>query len=381
MPDLPSFDDLFNIARDEMLSRSPKLTATVIETQGTETNIVTAAAAAVGDEVVGQLSVVAAALYLDSATGNDLDRLVFDRYGLTRKQAAPAIGTVVFSLLAPAVGAFNIPSGTVLQALNGLQFVTTAPATFSAGAFSVNAFVRSTLAGANQQAAIGTINGIVSPIPGAPAGLSVMNNEATAGASDVETDDSLRNRARTFFTTARRGTIAAIQAGALNVPGVQTATAFEVLDALGRPQREVQLVISDQFTTSLVNISPTPATYQAQSNALAIQVQAGLEDVRAAGIYVSITVAQVELEAIQLALTFSAGVDTTAVSTVAVGVVVNYVNGLSPGASLTVAALVGALRAVAGLVVTGSEIVAPAGGVVAFPLQVLRTSPALVTVL
>jgi hypothetical protein len=39
------------------------------------------------------------------------------------------------------------------------------------------------------------------------------------GALDVEDDDTFRARVRTFWTTARRGILAAIEFGALTVPG------------------------------------------------------------------------------------------------------------------------------------------------------------------
>jgi uncharacterized phage protein gp47/JayE len=379
MPDLPSFDDLFRVHRDEILSRNPNLTATVIETQGTETNLLAGGSAAVGDEVTGQLALVAASLFLDSAAGNELDRLVFDRYGLVRKAAAPAIGQVSFTCSPASAGAFTIPTGTLLQTSTGLQFVTTTSVAFPGGSTGpITAPVRSTLAGANQQAAIGTVRNIVSPIPGATPGMAVNNPLATAGAADKETDDSLRARARSFFTTVRRGTLAAIQAAALAVPGVASATAFEIIDVLGRPAKEVQLAIADQFTDSLVGVSPTPLTYQAQSQALATQVFAALDDVRAAGIFVDVEVAQIVLQGIQLGLRYSAGVDTDAVALTARATVAAYINSLAPGVTLSITALVSVLRTVPGLVVTGEEIVSPTGDVVPSALQAIRTSLALV---
>jgi uncharacterized phage protein gp47/JayE len=378
MPDVPSFQDLFNIGRDEMLSRNTNLTQTVVETAGTETNIFNASSAAVGDEVIGQLARALAALYLDSANGQDLDRLVFDRYGLVRKPAAPALGSVNFSTATVTSAAFSIPGGTLLQTQGGQQFITITAATFPFGSVGpVTVAVRSTLAGANQQAAIGTITAIVSAITGAPAGITVNNVVATSGAADVETDDSLRARARSFFTTARRGTIGAIQAAALAVPGVVTATAFEVLDAFGRPAKAVNLVVADQFTASLVNITPQPPTYQTQSQTLATQVFQGLADARAAGIFVDVQVGQVVLQGVQLALRFAAGVDIGSVTLQACAAVVGYVNGLAPGAAMTIAGIIGILRAVPGLIVTGNEVVSPPGDVIAEPLQVLRTSLAL----
>ena len=203
---------------------------------------------------------------------------------------------------------------------------------------------------------------------------------ASAGADDAETDDSLRNRARSFFTTARRGTLFAIQQGALAVGGVRTAAAFEVLDALGRPAKAVQLVIADAFTQTLVNASPTPPTYQAQSQILCGNVLAALEDTRAGGIAVTIQLGIVVLQSVQVALHFVAGVNYSVVALQARSAIVNAINSLSPGQVLLRSTLLNALRGVVGLIVTGDEVYSPPGDVRPSPLQVLRTSLNLVLI-
>lgn len=208
--DFPNFQDLFRVARDEILVRNAAISRDVVEREGTDANILVASGVAAADEVVGQLTDVAAGLFLDSARGDDLDRLVFDRYGLLRKPAAPSDGIVTFSLTPAGTAnpaAFTIPSGTILQTPDGIQFITTVTTTFPALSLTLQVPVRSTLAGLSQQAKAGTITSIVSAITGSPSNLVVTNALATAGADDAELDDSLRDRARAFFTTARRGTI------------------------------------------------------------------------------------------------------------------------------------------------------------------------------
>ena len=114
MPDLPTWQALFRVGRDEILARSDRLTIEAIEREGSDVNALVAAAAAIGDEVVGQLATGLGGLFLDTAKGEALDRLVFDRYGMTRKAAAPAFGTVLFATTAATAAAFTIPAGTVL---------------------------------------------------------------------------------------------------------------------------------------------------------------------------------------------------------------------------------------------------------------------------
>jgi uncharacterized phage protein gp47/JayE len=379
MADFLTFDDLFRAARDEVLARNAKLSKEAVEREGSDANVLIAAACAAIDECVGQMASVSAASFLDSARGKALDRLVFDRYGLVRKPASPALGLVSFSTTATNPTAFSIPAGTLLQSTDGIQFVTTASDTFPAGTTGpVTIPVRSILAGAGQQTKAASITNIVSRITGAPATLTVTNTVATAGATDEETDDLLRERARRFYATAQRGTLSAIEQAALTVAGVQKAVAFEAIDSSGRPARFVMLVVSDAFTESLADLSTSPATYAAQSQQLALSVFNALSDVRPAGVYVQVQVAQVVMQAVQLQLSFQAGVDYESVALEARSVIVGHINELAPGQNLIIAEMLEKLRRVTGLIITGGEIIAPAGNVMVKPLQALRTDLSLV---
>jgi hypothetical protein len=206
----------------------------------------------------------------------------------------------------------------------------------------------------------------------------VVNPFATAGGDSTESNDSLRERARRYFTTVRRGTLGALEEAALGVPGVRSAAAFEVVDALGRPARLVQLVVSDAFTEQFALFDTVPPRYEVQSQYLSTLVFNALSDARPAGVYVQVQVATVILQAVQLSLTFSAGVDVQDAALRARAAVVNYMNGLSPGAVFNYAAASAKLRAVSGLLPSGSIIASPPGNVAAKPLQVLRTSLGLV---
>lgn len=380
MPDFPSFQDLFRTARDEVLLRNGKVSRQAVERDGMDANILVAAAAAAGEEVVGQLASLAAGLFLDSATGSALDRLVFDRYGLVRKPAAASLGTVQFSTATPSPTTFTIGTGVTLATADGIQFVTVESVTYSAGSTGpVSCAVRSTLAGAEQNVRANTITSIVTPVSGSPANLVVINPLATTGADNAEDDDSLRGRAQRYFTTVRRGTLGAIEAAALGVAGVRTAKAFEVLDALGRPARLVQLVVADSFTEQFATYDTVPPRYEAQSQYITTTVFNALADVRPAGIYVQVQVANVVLQPVQLALTFNAGANVSDAALRARAAVVNYINALAPGQPFVAADLQTILSTITGLSAAGSTILSPAGNVVAKPLQVIRASLGLVT--
>lgn len=377
----PSRADLFRTARDTALISNAALSADAVERAGTDVNVILAAGSAMGDKVIGQLIAVSAGLFLDSAQDQALDRLVFDRYGLVRKPAAPAFVNVNFTVGTPAVASFAIPSGTILSTADGLQFATLVATSIAAGS-SGPVFVPATslLAGSNQQIKSGAIASIVSQVVGAPSNLVVANNDASSGAADRESNSALRSRARRFWVTAQRGTLAAIETGALATPGVVSATALEVLDASNRPGRWVVCVVADQYTDGLAQLNVTTPAYQAQSQALAASVFQTLNEYRCFGIFVQVIVGQVSMLQVSLALTFAAGVNTVAVANQAAAAVAGYINGLSPGQSFVPANALATLRMVAGLIITGGEIASPPGTIVPNALQVLRTSSQLVGV-
>jgi uncharacterized phage protein gp47/JayE len=380
MPDFPTFNDIFRVGRDEILLRNAKVSRDAVEREGMDANILVAAAAAVGDQVIGQLASVAAGTFLDSAKGDALDRLVFDRYGLVRKAAAASLGTVQFSTTAPAPTTFTIPVGVRLQTPDGIQFVTNEAVIFLAATVGpVSCAARSVLAGGSQNVKAGQITSIVTPITSQPTDLVVTNPFATAGGDDAEDDDSLRDRARRFFTTVRRGTLGALEEAALGVAGVRKAAAFEIVDALGRPARLVQLVVADSFTEQFIDFTTVPPRYQVQSQLLSTSVFNALADVRPAGTFVQVIVANVILQSFQLALSFNAGADVNTAALEARATIVNYVNALVPGASIVFADAIAALVNVPGLASSGNTIISPPGNVVALPTQVLRTSLGLVT--
>ena len=380
MTAFPSYSDLFRVGRDEILAKNSRLRRDVVERDGSDANAIVATNAGVGDELVLHLARVCAGQFLDSARGQYLRRLVFDRYSLSAKSASPSFGTVRFSTTVATAAQFNIPSGTKVQTNDGRQLLTISDAVFPANSIGpVLVAVRSAQAGLSQQAKAGVITTIVSTLTGAPTTLAVTNTLATSGGADEESDDDLRARAKAFWSTARGGTLSAIKEAALAVGGVKRASVIEFLDSMGRPAMRAQLIITDAFTEALVTTTTVPPTYETQSQVLADAVYEALVDVRAAGAFIDVIVGQVILQSVQLALSFdtSANVDTVALQ--ARAATVNYVNNLSPGEALTPDGIVETLRLIQGLIVTGAEVVSPSGTVTPESLQVLRTLLSMVT--
>jgi hypothetical protein len=381
MPDFPKASELFRIFRDEAVSRSQRLTVNAVDRDGTDANIMGYGGAVVGEEVIGQLATVEESFWLDSSRGKGLDKWAWDRYGMTRKPAAPAFVNVRFTTTNGNPIAFQIPAGTRVSTPDGVEFRTVVAAQFPMGSTGpVDVLSRSTLAGIDQNIGSNSITGLTSRIVNAPADLVVSNIEAATGGDNVEEDPDFKNRIRRFWVAARRGTKGAIETGALAVPGVKSARAFEGLQSYGYPTRAVTLVISDQFTEALVRTGQTISTYDTKSQALAQVVFAALGEFRAYGMPVNIIVAQVRMVPVVLRLRFAATVaNTDALALYARTLVVQYINQLRPGDMFDPAEITDLLRSVSGLDIFGDEVASPVGAIIpTSPYQVLRSSLSIV---
>jgi len=368
------------IGRDEVLVREARISRDAVDRAGMDANAMLAAGASMSEEVISRLILLQSASFLDSARDVYLDHLVFDRYGLVRKPAASGLVSLSFSTTAPVPGAFTVPAYTRVGTLDGTEYVTVAAGTFSGGSTGpVLVAAKSKLAGRTQQVRAATLTTLLDTIPGAPGDLAVTNPLASSGAADAEGDESLRARARAFFTTARRATLTALEQGALAVAGVAKAKAFEVLDALGRPAKWVELVVADSYTDYLADLTGSSPAYAEQSRLLAQVVFQGLQDVRACGIYVNVVVARVVLQPVRLNLSFQAGVNVDAVARRARATLAAAINSLDPGQTFVRSTLNAVLRQIPGLAYTGSEIASPTGDIIPTPLQVIRSPLALVT--
>lgn len=375
MADLPSREDLFQAGarevfrRSETRTRAQRVNPQAVFTPGTDINIILAACSAMGDEVTRHLSLRLAALYLDSAEREDLDRLVTDRFSrdLVRKQAAPAVVTLTFTRPIPpssgAGGSLNV--GTKIRTKGGTEFTLVTSATFAAASSGpVTAVGQAVLSGEAGNVPIGSIVEFSQP-PFDPA-IIVTNAEPAAGGTDVETDANYRSRARDFYRAARRGILAAIEFGALTVPGVYAAVAEELLDPSGLPNGIVRVYISDKGGQS--------------NQVLAAAVRRALLEFRAAGIIVDVLTTVPAFESIAYTLAFRVGTDQQAAIQQLKALTVNAVNLLAPQEPLQRSMLFALARSIPGAVVSEQAVTTPTGDVLPGIAQTIRTSMDRVTV-
>jgi hypothetical protein len=366
--DLPTRQDLFNIGRAYILDRATKIDPAQVDIQGSDVNLFVGASSVIAHALIAQLGYQISRLFLDGAKDNeeDQDRLAWDRYRLPRKGASAAIATVVFSRPTADAEDGTIPTGTVLMTVNDVQYVTTSDAIFGGDTLSTTATAQAVQAGKEYQVGANYITRIRDAVFDDT--IMVTNPEPSEGGEAREDVDTFDLRIRDFWNSARRGTLSAIEFGALTVPGVTSAKAIEVLDPQGNPNGAVMLYFAD--SSGVANSTMVPL------------VRTALSEWRAAGIYVQIVAGMPQIVNISLHLQFTVGADASSLTNIVRAAVVEYVNSLPITAILTRAGLFSLLqRYVAdGLVVGDGAIVEPVGDLVPDVGRTIRTTINNVTV-
>lgn len=362
MADVPSYLDLFQAGRRRALIGTTPYTPEIIDAEGSDVNIVFAAAATMGQEVARFLQRAFDETHLATALriGDDvLDRWIQDRYQLPRQGAIAAVVPVQFQRPSGAQS-FVIASGTVVATETGVQFSTINDLVFGPnvlGPLTVTA--NATTTGPIGNVAAGSINRIVTPLD--VADVTVTNIEGAAGGKAAEADEAYAARARDFFVNARRGTRAAIQFGAQQTEGVDQADVLEVLTQDGTPFFRGQVTISNEDGVA--------------NSALAARVRLELEEYRALGVAVPVVGGTPVFQSITYqGLQFLSGANTTAVLDQARAALVAEVNSTPPNQTLRAARLDGAIARVPQLIVPEGARVEPAGDVVPLSGQVIRTT-------
>lgn len=177
-------------------------------------------------------------------------------WGVDRKPAAVAIGSVTFTVESGAV----ITAGTLLQALDGQQYVTTADAVVAAP--SATAPVEALVAGEAGNRPAGENMTLVSPVVGVQS--AALASEMSGGA-DIESEEDLRARVIARIQQPPQGGCAYdYKAWALEIEGVTRAWVYP--QELGIGTVTVRFVRDD-------DVSPIPdstevAAVQAHIDAL-----------------------------------------------------------------------------------------------------------------
>ncbi|HUS27620.1 MAG TPA: baseplate J/gp47 family protein [Kofleriaceae bacterium] len=268
MPVAPSFDDLIAQFEAEALAQNSELAFN----DGDVTEAQAHGAGAMADAAIRFNVQAFKETFIDGAKGDALTALVDDHLNIQRQPATASQCTVRFSRTSGGAG-FTLAAGFVVasefdDAGNTILYTLDADVTF-AGADNGphSGSVTAEITGKDGNVAAAKITRFVDAKPDAT--IVVTNLAAAAGGNNEESDSELRVRARLFWQTLRRGTLAALEFGALQVASVRTVRATED--------------ISTGAVTVVVADSDGASTAQMVSDA-----EAEIENWRAAGVSVAV---------------------------------------------------------------------------------------------
>lgn len=356
--------DYFDIGRRFVLGRGTRISPREIDTEGSNVNLLLGASSYMAQAVAQQNIESSATNLLDACEDDNLDRWGWDRYqelGI-RKGAAPAVMRANVSRVVGGSSG-SVPIGTKVLSRSGIEYIATTTAPFSNTTLLTPIDLRAVQAGKEFQIGRNQLVRFAKPEALFDASLNITNDEPSAGGEPAETNDVYRERLRRLGASLRRGTLGAIEAGALTVPGVNSATAIEVLGVEGYPAQMVELFIADSSGVASIG--------------LANLVRSALEEWKAGGIYVAIRLSVPVLVNITLRLRFKAGVATAALSEQVRQAFVTYINSLPVNATLYRAEMGAILTRFKadGLIASNDSIVEPVGDIVPAIGTTLRVRP------
>ncbi len=360
MADLPSREELFQRFRQAALAvPDTKVSAREFDRPGSDLNLLAASGSLMGEEMIRRMAQAVANSFEDTAESNGLDRVVFDRKGIARKPAAPAVGEVELTRLTATAGAGTIigglpgsgpPAPTRIRTNQGIVYFLTENAPFGAAELGpITATIQAELAGIEQEVEDNQAWNFVD-VP-FDTTITIANPDPTAGAADEENDVRYRGRAKNFFPTVRRGTRAAIQFGLDSTPGVDSAAVIETINPVnGFPACSAQGFILDVLEQA--------------NQTLSARAQLRLLEFRPIGIPVILipgTPQFVDIEFLGSSFDTSIVLDTSAAANDVKTAIIAALNNQRPNQVLLRTTILAAARTVPGFVIEDTNLVEPAG--------------------
>lgn len=219
-----------------------------------------------------QISNIFQGMDIDTATGEDLDRLI-KILGVVRKGATACIADITFGRSTVMTRDVAIPYGSVISTYSDnsggtIEFmVDEENAMLPAGQLSIRVRCRAKETGIIY-VPMNTVAVMNKPI----LNIEYVNNDMNIyGGSEQETDDELRERSKTVFSSLGKGTVSAIENAIMAIDGVQDVACIDCARGVGTAD-----------TIVVTATIPAPPELVATINEVA-------ENTKAAGIDVQIT--------------------------------------------------------------------------------------------
>lgn len=288
---------------------------------------------------------------IDTATGDDLDRLV-KILGVVRKSAVPCIASLTFGRSEASDTNIAIPAGSKVSTYadqDGVatEFVVTQSGAYlPAGELSVQVECIAVKAG-NIYVPANTVAIMNSPILNIE---YVNNDENIYGGSDVESDDEFRARSKEALSLLGKGTSDSLESSVMEIEGVQDAVCIDLARGVG--------------TADIIVVTATlPPTDELKN-----EISATIDANKAAGVDVQITYPDVVNVDINVNTTGFTDIDTIGNG------ILQYMLSLGIGDPLIVNQLERYIFNACGVNTMDVETISPAANIPAGPIQIIRNS-------
>jgi len=278
-----------------------------------------------------QLGYIYSSMFLSTATGDDLDKLV-EILNIYRQLATYCTGVVTFGRSSALTYDIPIYKGTIISTRSNIsgkiyRFTTDSDVVLVAGATSVNANVTAVDPG-HISVPAGHIVVMDNPVIGID---TVTNASQVDGGSDAETDTELRERAELGIQRLGKATNGALESALLDIAGIESVTVLDMNRGVGTSDVIVQC-----------SSNPVPAELQAEINSTVAVT-------KASGINVGVLYPTVILVDVSVNTTVS-GVDPAVARTATGNAIQNYFKSLGVNETFIIKQMENRITSVDGVV-------------------------------
>jgi uncharacterized phage protein gp47/JayE len=184
---LPTQLDLFHAGRREAVIQPTRFDKVIIDTAGSDVNIVLNASAVMGEEVVRYVAQALNALTISNASGENLDRRLIDLYNLARQTSTAAV--VELELQRSSTTGLTIPAGSRFGTATGVSFTTLTDVAFPQNVLGpIYVIASCDRTGIVGNVAANTIISVMSNLNDAT--VTVTNPDVASGGSEGQEDEN-----------------------------------------------------------------------------------------------------------------------------------------------------------------------------------------------